>query len=96
MTLDKAKIIIAIMYFDINQQIDDDVLKIEAILQDAKGAGSPNNLYKHTKSYFTKRTAILATNSIRMVKELSRSCSQGSCSVPGYWNLPYKSLLKIK
>ena len=39
MTLDNAKIIIASMYFDINRQIADDVLKIEAILQHAKGAG---------------------------------------------------------
>ena len=39
MTLDNAKIVIASMYFDINQQIADDVLKIEAILQHAKGAG---------------------------------------------------------
>jgi len=38
-TLDNAKIIIASMYFDINQQTADDMLKIEAILQHAKGAG---------------------------------------------------------
>jgi ribonuclease HI len=35
----KAKIIIASMYFDINRQIEDDLNKIEAILQHAKGAG---------------------------------------------------------
>jgi hypothetical protein len=58
--------------------------------------GSPNNLYKLTKSYFTKRTTILATNSVRMEKKLSRGCPQGSCSAPGYWNLQYNSLLKIK
>jgi len=39
MTHDNAKISIASMYFDINQQITDDVLKIEAILQHAKYAG---------------------------------------------------------
>ena len=38
MTLNNAKII-ASPYFDINQQIADDMLKIEAILQNAKGAG---------------------------------------------------------
>jgi len=35
----KAKIIIASMYFDINRQIEDDLNKIEAIIQHAKGAG---------------------------------------------------------
>ena len=39
MTFDNAKIIIARRYFDINEQIADYVLKIEAILQHAKGAG---------------------------------------------------------
>jgi hypothetical protein len=58
--------------------------------------GGPNNLYKLTKSYFTKSTTILATNSIRMEKELSRGCPQGSRGAPGYWNLQYNSLLKIK
>ena len=67
-----------------------------AILKEMRDCRSPNNLYNLTKSYFTKRTAILATNSIRMEKELSRGCSQGSCSAPGYWNLQYNSLLKIK
>jgi len=39
-TLDNAKkIILASMYLDINQQLTDDTLKIEAILQHAKGAG---------------------------------------------------------
>ena len=35
----KAKIIIASMYFDINRRIEDDLNKIEAIIQHAKGAG---------------------------------------------------------
>jgi hypothetical protein len=67
-----------------------------AILKEMRDCGSPKNLYKLTKCYFTQRTAILATNSIRIEKELSRGCSEGSCSAPGYWNLQYNSLLKIK
>jgi ribonuclease HI len=67
-----------------------------AILKEMRDCKSPNNLYKLTKNYFTKRTTILATNSIRMEKELSRGCAQGSCSAPGYWCLQYNSLLKIK
>jgi len=45
-----------------------------AILKEMRDCGSPKNLYKLTKSYFTQRTAILATNSIRIEKELSRGC----------------------
>jgi len=58
-----------------------------AILKEMRDCGSPKNLYKITKKYFTERTAILATNSIRMEKELSRVCPQVPCSAPGYWNL---------
>jgi len=36
---DKAKTIVASMYFDINRQIEDDLNKIDAIVQQAKGAG---------------------------------------------------------
>ena len=64
-----------------------------AILKEMRDCGSPKNLYKLTKSYLTQRTAILATNSIRMEKELIRGCPQGSCSAPGYWNLQYNSML---
>jgi hypothetical protein len=66
-----------------------------AILKEMRDCGSPKTLYKLTKSYFTQRT-ISATNSIRIEKELSRGLPQGSCSAPGYWNLQYNSLLKIK
>jgi hypothetical protein len=60
-----------------------------------RDCGSPKNLYKITNTYFRERTAILETNNIRMEKELSSGCPQGSCSAPGYWNLQYNSLLKI-
>jgi len=58
-----------------------------AILKEMIECGSPKYLYKITKKCFTERTAILATNSIRMEKDLSRGCPQGSCNAPGYWNL---------
>jgi len=38
-TLDNARIVLANMYLDINQHIDDNLLKIEAIIQHAKGEG---------------------------------------------------------
>jgi len=36
---DKAKTIVSSMYFDINRQIENDLNKIEAKIQHAKGAG---------------------------------------------------------
>jgi len=36
---DKGKIIIASMYFDINRQIEDDLIEIEALIHHAKGYG---------------------------------------------------------
>jgi len=36
---DKAKTIVASMYLDINRQIEDDLNKIDAVIQHAKGAG---------------------------------------------------------
>jgi hypothetical protein len=63
-----------------------------AILKEMRDCGRPKNLHKLTKSYFTQPTAILATNSTRMEKKLSRGYPQGSCSAPGYWNLQYNSV----
>ena len=33
----------------------------------------------------------MATNTLRIEKEISRGCPQGSCSGPGMWNLQYNS-----
>jgi len=35
----------------------------------------------------------VATNSLRAEKTVTRGCSQGSCSGPGFWNLQFNSLL---
>jgi len=86
--------VIALVSLDVQEAFD--AAWWPAILKEMRDCGSPKNLYKLTKSYFTQCTAILATNSLRIEKELSRGCSQGSCSAPGYWNLQYNSLLKIK
>ena len=40
-----------------------------AILKEMRDCGSPRNLYKLTKSYFTQLTAILAMNSLIIEKE---------------------------
>jgi hypothetical protein len=56
----------------------------------------PRNIYELAKSYFSKRTAVMDTNTLRIEKEISRGCPQGSCSGPGMWNSQYNTLLKIK
>jgi hypothetical protein len=67
-----------------------------SILNGLKACGCPKNLYNLTKSYFSQRTAILSTNSIRLEKEVSKECSQGSCCGPGFWCVMYNSLLNLK
>jgi hypothetical protein len=66
------------------------------ILRELKEYKCPRNLYKLTMSYFTKRTAAVATNSLKAEKPVSRGCPQGSCSGPGFWNLQFNSLLTTK
>ena len=67
-----------------------------SILNGLKACGWPKNLYNLTKSFFSQRTAILSTNSIRMERELSTGCPEGSCLGPGFWNIQYNSLLNLK
>jgi hypothetical protein len=58
-----------------------------SILNRLRASGCPKNLYDLTKSYFGRRTAILSTNSVRLERELSKGCPQGSCCGPGFWNI---------
>ncbi len=66
------------------------------ILKELRECKCPKNIYELTKSYFTQRSAVIATNTLRVQKEIGRGCSQGSCSGPGFWNLQYNSLLQLK
>ena len=66
------------------------------ILKELRECKCPKNIYELTKSYFTQRSAVIAMNSLRLEKEISRGCPQGSCSGPGFWNLQYNSLLQLK
>jgi hypothetical protein len=66
------------------------------ILKELRACGCPKNLYELTKSYFTQRTATLSANSLRLEREISRGCPQGSCCGLGFWNLQYNSLLNLK
>jgi hypothetical protein len=55
-----------------------------AILNGLKACGCPKNLYNLANSYFSQRSAILATNSIRLQKEVSKGCPQVSLCGPGF------------
>jgi len=48
------------------------------ILKEMRDCVGHQNLHTLTKNYFTERTVVLATNSIRMQKELNRGLPQGS------------------
>ena len=67
-----------------------------AILNELRECKCPKNLYELTKSYFSQHIASWSTNNLRMDKEISSGCTQGSCSGPGLWNLQYNSLLELK
>jgi hypothetical protein len=53
------------------------------ILKSLQYCGWPRNLYYLIKSYLNQRSAILSTNSIKMDRDISRGCPQGSCCGPG-------------
>jgi len=61
--------VIALVSLDVQGAFD--AAWCPAILKKMRDCGNPKNVYKLTKKYFTELTAILATNSIRMAKELS-------------------------
>jgi hypothetical protein len=65
------------------------------ILKSLQDCGCPRNLYYLIKSYFNRRSAILSTNSIKMERDISKGCPQGSCCGPGLWNIQYNSLLNL-
>jgi hypothetical protein len=67
-----------------------------SILNGLKACDYPQNLYNLTKSYFSQRSAVLSTNSVRMLREISKGCRRGSCCGPGFWNIQYNSLLNLK
>lgn len=65
------------------------------VLKSLNESGCPRNLYKLTRSYLSQRQATLQTNNIRLDKEVTRGCPQGSCCGPGLWNLQYNTLLNL-
>jgi hypothetical protein len=84
---------IALISLDVKGAFD--VAFWPSILNGLRECACPKNLYNLTKSYFRNRTAILSSNSIQIEKEVSRGCTQGSCSGPRFWNIQYNSLLNL-
>jgi hypothetical protein len=65
------------------------------ILKRLQDCGCPRNLYYLIKCYLNQGSPILTTNRIKMERDISRGCPQGSCCVPGLWNIQYNSLLNL-
>jgi hypothetical protein len=65
------------------------------ILKSLQDCGCPRNLNYLIKSYFSQRSGMLSTNSIKMERDISRGSPQGLCCGPGPWNIQYNSLLHL-
>ena len=65
------------------------------ILKSLQDMGCPRNLYYLIKSYLNQRTAILSTSTIKLERQITKGCVQGSCHSPGLWNIQYNSLLNL-
>jgi hypothetical protein len=50
-----------------------------SILNGLKACGCPKNLYNLTKGYFSQRTDVLSTNSVKMKRGVNIGCPKGSC-----------------
>jgi len=85
--------VIALVSLDVQGAFD--VAWWPGILKERRACGCPKNLYELKKSYFTQRTATLSMNSLRLEKEISRGCLQGSCCGACFWNLQFVTELKI-
>jgi hypothetical protein len=52
-----------------------------SILNSLRACGCPKNLYNLTKSYFSQRTAVLSTNSVRMKREVIKGARKDLAAV---------------
>jgi len=65
------------------------------ILRNLKELKRPKNLFNLPRSYFSKRTASLCGNTLKIEKPVTMGCPQGSCSGPGFWNILCNSLFNV-
>jgi len=61
-----------------------DVAWWPSILMTLKDFNCLRNLYNLTKSYFSQRTAVMSTKTIKVEREVSKGCPQGSCCRPDF------------
>jgi hypothetical protein len=66
------------------------------ILKTLQDFNCPRNLHYLTKSYLSQRTAVMTTNTLQVVREVSKGCPQGSCCGPRLSNIQYNSLLNLE
>jgi hypothetical protein len=66
------------------------------ILKALRDAEFPRNLYQLTQDYFRERRATLSFNGSILEKTITEGWPQRSCSVSGYWNTQYNSLLTLR
>ena len=83
-SLDKGDVI-ALITLDVQGTFD--AAWWPGVLRELKENKCPIKLYNLTRSYFTQRTKAMTMNSLRIEKNVSRGCPQGSCYGPGLWNL---------
>ena len=67
-----------------------------SMLKTSQDFNCPRNSYYLTKNYLSQRRAGMTTNSLQVVREVSKGCPQGSCCGPGLWNIQYNSLLNLE
>ena len=53
------------------------------ILKTLQYFNCPRNLFYLTKSYLSQRTALMTTNTLQVVRDVSKGCPQGFCCGPG-------------
>jgi len=68
---------------------------VAGVLREMKESKCPKNLYNLTRRHFTQGIEAITMNSLRIEKNESRGYPQGSCCVPGLWNLHFNSLLQL-
>jgi hypothetical protein len=72
-----------------------DAARWPSILHTLKDFNCTKNLYNLARSYFRGRTAAIYTNGTQIERDVTNGCPQGSCCVPGLWNIQYNSLLNL-
>jgi len=66
------------------------------MLKELREAKCRRNIYKLAQDYLRERRAFISISSNSMDKNTTKGCPQGSCCGPGFWNIQYKSLPRLR